>query len=326
MSKEKISNLIEKLDKSIKTWYLKEYPADEVGKTLSPDVTFLNLNNLLNSGKGDVYSLLGGEADTIIRERCFEKLCELTDQDYDSVYNKWLNGSHVKKDIPKLLYEINLKKFRENFECGDLAMLEYLKGCITPDLEDLYNEILEYNEIYANGWTIQELFQMGEKDSYWIERAKNFIKKHNVPKENYNEYTNYYEEYCELRNELLDELGLFDYLDNDLSVDKIPEHGFLDGDTLTKVSEIVSGNSYTVARIMNYCNCVELHYYPEGKAEVEYGYKHTHDCWESDIEEAEWFNLSMTDNEVSEKLYDLFKEEFGIEKENLIEEDIEREM
>ena len=88
-----------KLDISIKSWYLKEYPSDDVGETLSDTATFLELNNLLNSGKGkDVYELLGGDSDTIVRERCFEKLCQLTDQTYDTVYNKWLHAEESKTE------------------------------------------------------------------------------------------------------------------------------------------------------------------------------------------------------------------------------------
>lgn len=326
MTNEEIVNIIEKLDVSIKSWYISKYPSDEVGNTLSSTATFLDLNNLLNSGKGDVYSLLGGDADTNVRERCFEKLCELTNQTYDEVYNKWIKCGSTKNYASKFLYEINLKEFKENFESGELTMLDFIKDYITPDLEELYHEVLEYEEIYANGWTIEELFKMGKDDSYWKERAEKFIKKHNVSKKDYDEYTKYFDEYCELRDKLLDELGLYRYIDSDLTIDKIPEHGFLDGDTLTKVKDIKEGNSYTVARIMNFGNCVELHYYPDGKAEVEYGYKYTHDYWESEIEEADWFNLNMTDEEVQEKIYQLFQDKFGIEKENLIEEEIEREM
>lgn len=86
-----ILNKKELSDINIKSWYKENYPNDNVGDTLSQTVTFLELNNLLNSGYGDVYTLLGGDADTIIRERCFEKLCELVDCNYDDIYNKWIN-------------------------------------------------------------------------------------------------------------------------------------------------------------------------------------------------------------------------------------------
>ena len=90
---EKLRALIKKLDITIKSWYIEEYPSDDAGKTLSPAATFLELNNILNSGKGsDVYELLGGYADSTVRERCFEKLSELTEQSYNTIYNKWLNN------------------------------------------------------------------------------------------------------------------------------------------------------------------------------------------------------------------------------------------
>ena len=306
--------MTKKLDVSIKNWYISKYPSDEVGNALSPTVTFHDLNDLLNSGKGDVYFLLGGNADTNVRERCFEKLCELTNQTYNEVYNKWVECGNIKDYTSNFLYKINLKKFRDSFDSCDLTMLDYIKDYITPDLEELYYEVLEYNEIYANGWTIQELFKMGKNDSYWIERAEKFIKKHNVPKKDYNEYTKYFDDYCSLRNKLLEELGLYRYIDDDLTIDKIPKHGFLESDTMTRVKDIKEGNSYTVARVMNFGNCIELHYYPNGTAEIECGYKYSHGYWKSVIKEAPWFNLKMTDKEISEKLYNIFEKEFGLDK------------
>ena len=74
---------------------------DNLGTTLSSAATFLDLNNLLNSGKGDVYKLLGGESDSIIRERCFMKLSELTEQEYDTIYTKWLNTEDKEDEIEK---------------------------------------------------------------------------------------------------------------------------------------------------------------------------------------------------------------------------------
>lgn len=89
---EKLKDKIKMLDVSIQDWYIKKFPSDDLGKTLLPTTTFLDLNNLINSGKGEeVYTLLGGYADSVIRERCFEKLAELTEQSYDTIYNKWLN-------------------------------------------------------------------------------------------------------------------------------------------------------------------------------------------------------------------------------------------
>lgn len=99
-----IASIINNLDISIKDWYIKNFSNDEVGKTLSSTTTFLDLNNLLNSNRGsEVYTLLGGYADTVVRERCFQRLAELTNQDYDVIYNKWLN-------VPDKMIEEELEK------------------------------------------------------------------------------------------------------------------------------------------------------------------------------------------------------------------------
>lgn len=78
------------LDINIKNWYTKTYPSDSLGESLNGTTTFQELDDLLNSGIGDVYDLLGGDADSVIRERAFEKLSELKDIDYDEIYYKWL--------------------------------------------------------------------------------------------------------------------------------------------------------------------------------------------------------------------------------------------
>ena len=232
-----------------------------------------------------------------------EKMKKLLDD-----YEKNKLSKHISsKNTFKFLYEVNLKEFKKSFESGDFTMLYFIKDYITPDLKELYHEVLEYNEIYGNGWTIQELFKMGKNDSYWKERAESFIKKYNVPKKDYDEYTKYFDKYCELRDELLDELGLFKYIDNDLSADKIPEHGFLEGEIITKPEDIQSGYSYTVARFGDFGHCVELHY-NNGEATVEYGYKINHDYWENEIENVDWFKENMSEEDIINKLCKLFAE------------------
>lgn len=77
------------LNLNIKSWYMSKYPTDEVGKTLNDNTTFQDLFDCLDN-YSDVYELLGGEADSIIRERCFKKLAELIDTDYNYIYNQWL--------------------------------------------------------------------------------------------------------------------------------------------------------------------------------------------------------------------------------------------
>jgi len=87
------------LNMSIKEWYTKTYPSDTLGETLNETTTFSDLANLLDSGEGDVYKLLGGDADSVIRERSFEKLSELKDIDYNEIYYKWLSLEKSSEEI-----------------------------------------------------------------------------------------------------------------------------------------------------------------------------------------------------------------------------------
>ena len=221
------------------------------------------------------------------------------------------------------LYELDVKKFKENYDLGEFCMLEYLKDYIPNDLEDLYTDAMNYNEIFCNDWTINKLFEMGKEDNYWISKANNFIKKYNVPKEDYGEHQKYFDKYIELRDKLLDELGLSRYISDDLSIDEISTTGLLEGEIITEIKSMNLVNSYTVARAISFGYCVELHY-NEGESTIEYGYKITHDYWESEVEEIDWFNTNMKDDEILNKLFKLYDEHFGIEKEQ--EKDIEIEM
>ncbi len=95
-----LRDIIKKLDISIKNWYIDNYPSDDVGTTLSSTATFLDLNNLLNSKKGShVYQLLGGDADSLVRERCFSKLAELIGENYNYIYNKWIDSPNKEDEI-----------------------------------------------------------------------------------------------------------------------------------------------------------------------------------------------------------------------------------
>ncbi len=73
---------------NIKNFYLENYPSDELGVEINPMATFEGLFNTLDN-YGDVYEYIG-VGDSIIRERCFEKLSEIMECDYNVVYEKWL--------------------------------------------------------------------------------------------------------------------------------------------------------------------------------------------------------------------------------------------
>jgi len=73
----------------IKAWYTETFKDDEVGATLNEDSSFIGLVQCLECGN-DVYDFLGGDADSITRERVFEKCAEIYRVDYDVIYKQWL--------------------------------------------------------------------------------------------------------------------------------------------------------------------------------------------------------------------------------------------
>jgi len=73
---------------TIREFYVKNYPTDDLGAGINPTATFPGLlNQLIVSG--DVYAYLY-VYDSIVRERLFEKLAEELEVDYNYVYNLWL--------------------------------------------------------------------------------------------------------------------------------------------------------------------------------------------------------------------------------------------
>lgn len=77
------------LEQPVRTWYMATYPSDECGRYIST-ATFGDVYGALVSGE-NVYDVLE-EADSVIRERVFEKLCDITGASYDEIYTMWLNG------------------------------------------------------------------------------------------------------------------------------------------------------------------------------------------------------------------------------------------
>jgi hypothetical protein len=75
---------------NIREYYVATFPTDELGDEINPSATFEVLVDVLNN-YGDVYQYIG-VSDSIVRERCFEKLSELTNTEYDVIYDLWLMG------------------------------------------------------------------------------------------------------------------------------------------------------------------------------------------------------------------------------------------
>jgi len=72
---------------NIKQFYLKSYPTDELGVEINSEATFGLLWAAIRGGC--VYEYIG-VFDSVIRERVFEKLSELSGHTYDYIYEEWL--------------------------------------------------------------------------------------------------------------------------------------------------------------------------------------------------------------------------------------------
>jgi len=72
----------------IREWYMKAYPEDELGQNIKKNITFYNAFECLDRGK-DFYDFLG-VADSVVRERVFEKLSKVMNCTYDYIYTQWV--------------------------------------------------------------------------------------------------------------------------------------------------------------------------------------------------------------------------------------------
>lgn len=120
----------------------------------------------------------------------------------------------------------------------------------------------------------------------------------------------------ELTNENLEEVSQ-DFIDNlEEETDKIIRKSeFANPEdyeayfVIDDIKNMEEDKSYTVARVINNKNCVELHY-TDGIATIEYGTKQDDNSWESIIEEILWFDKNQSKDEIISKLEELFEEEY----------------
>ena len=72
---------------TIREFYVSNYPSDDLGIGINPTATFAGLLNKLIVN-ADVYDYLY-VYDSIVRERCFERLAEELEVSYEYVYKLW---------------------------------------------------------------------------------------------------------------------------------------------------------------------------------------------------------------------------------------------
>jgi len=129
---------------------------------------------------------------------------------YSNLKNLVLKGFYNVKciidDLKELDYKIeeikafNLQTFTQELENGDLFALDYLEPFIPKHLVDLYDTVCDYNFLYCNGCSINELLTESYLQDYTIEIIKrNDLTIQAIKDKNINDY-------YELRTKLFKEL------------------------------------------------------------------------------------------------------------------------
>ena len=75
---------------NIKSFYCKNFPSDSLGLEINPAASFDGLYKVLLN-RGDVYEYVG-VSDSLVRERLFSELSDLSGKSYSEIYNMWLNA------------------------------------------------------------------------------------------------------------------------------------------------------------------------------------------------------------------------------------------
>lgn len=79
---------------------------------------------------------------------------------------------------------------------------------------------------------------------------------------------------------------------------------------LNDLNSLKDEKSNTIARVIDGIHCVELHYV-NGCATIEYGDRLEDNTWESEIEQIDWYNKKMSEEEISNKLWHIYEERYG---------------
>lgn len=75
---------------NVREWYMLAFPDDELVAGINPSLTFDDAIAAVPTGDG-FYTALGETADSLLRERIFEELCNRYGYTYDEVYDSWLH-------------------------------------------------------------------------------------------------------------------------------------------------------------------------------------------------------------------------------------------
>ena len=125
---------MERANNSVRDWYVKEYPTDELGPQIPEQLTFNDVFEALDRHE-DIYELLAPADDSIVRERVFSELADIMGTDYDYVYNQWLGESESSEDAYAFDEIENMMSTADSYEDLYLAASHIKDNSIRIDVE-----------------------------------------------------------------------------------------------------------------------------------------------------------------------------------------------
>ena len=108
--------------KDLRKWYVKTYPDDDLGKDLRTGITLKTIWELMNQNY-DFYEIVGGDADSVIRERVFEEIAKENSIEYSDVYDIWMRPVRMKADAREAAAAQKMAHFKSITQAEALAVL-----------------------------------------------------------------------------------------------------------------------------------------------------------------------------------------------------------
>lgn len=122
---------------SIRDWYIRAFPSDQLGYRINPLATFAGAVKCMADG-GDIYKYLG-VGDSPVRENVFFKIAAITGVDYDAVYDLWLH--HDEDECSRLVF------LGDHPDCAvDRDWREQFDEVVSPSEQVRYDELLAAEE------------------------------------------------------------------------------------------------------------------------------------------------------------------------------------
>ena len=161
---------------SVKDWYKKEFPSDDLGN----DLTDASFQDIYDGIKRGTFKTADYADDSVVRERIFEKIAEIKNIPYDIVYSQWLQAEQDPKEkeskdraLREMLNkqkESEDKKKTETKEVpfGGVDKNDEGEGIEYLEMADKINEVARKGELKVG----DAIFKVDKEGKEWAVRSE----------------------------------------------------------------------------------------------------------------------------------------------------------